>query len=332
ARTIALSRHGEAGRDRVAPSTAADHHGGLHLTVHALPGGDAGGVPPAIGVVAGTAPTAVQHSVTAVAAVLLSLLTSPRHALGGDSRSSAALVRLMLGGSPQDVASLLMPSTPGAGWIVVRGRLGGQRPGPGPDSGDYPVQLAALGTALATPYLDLREREVHALVPTAPGSPAPDPAAANRLGWTLGFSAPSATVDLAVAANQAERALRYALAAGVPNRRHRHQDLSMHSLVSAADAAALAHARFAALADAPSPGYDVLLETLRTWLAHHGSWDRTATALGLHRNTVRQRVVRIGDLLDLNLHDPDVRMELWFALRWLPGERPSTERAGTGPE
>ncbi|GCD96054.1 PucR family transcriptional regulator [Embleya hyalina] len=332
ARTIAPSGHGAAGRDRVAPSTAADHVGGLHLTVHVLPGGDTGGVPPAIGVVSGTAPTAVQHSVTAVAAVLLSLLTSPRHALGGDSRSSAALVRLMLGGSPQEVASLLMPSTPGAGWVVVRGRLGRQRPGPGADSGDYPVQLAALGTALATPYLDLRERDVYALVPTASGSPAPDPAAANRLGWTLGFSAPSATVDLAVAANQAERALRHALAEGIPNRRHRDREPSMHSLVSAADAGALARARFAGLVDAPSPGYEMLLETLRTWLAHHGSWDRTAAALDLHRNTVRQRIAKIGDLLDLDLHDPDVRMELWFALRWLPGERPSTPLSETAPE
>ncbi|MFI6981011.1 helix-turn-helix domain-containing protein [Embleya sp. NPDC050154] len=69
------------------------------------------------------------------------------------------------------------------------------------------------------------------------------------------------------------------------------------------------------------------LGTLRTRLAHHGSWDRTATALGLHRNTVRRRVARIGEPLDLDLGDADVRMELWFALRWLPGERPGAEPA-----
>ncbi|MEU0934984.1 PucR family transcriptional regulator [Embleya sp. NPDC059213] len=329
-RTIAQSRAGGSGRGRLAPTTAADHHDGLHLTVHALPGAEGGAAPPAIGVVAATAPTAVQHSVTAVAAVLLSLLTSPRHALGGDSDSSAALVRLMLGESPQEVAALLLPAAPGAGWVVVRGRLGRPRSGPaaGAGAGRDPVQLAALGTALGTPYLDLRGRDVYALVPTTPGAPAADPAAAHRLGWTLGFSAPSATADLAVAANQAERALRHALAAGVPAGRHRDQDLSVHSLVPAADATALARARFAALAGAPSPGYHVLLETLRSWLAHHGSWDRTATALDLHRNTVRQRIGRIAELLDLDLHDPDVRMELWFALRWLPGERPAGESPG----
>ncbi len=66
----------------------------------------------------------------------------------------------------------------------------------------------------------------------------------------------------------------------------------------------------------------MLLETLRTWLSLHGSWDRTAAALRLHRNTVRQRIGRVAELLDTDLQDADVRMELWFALHWLPGERP----------
>ncbi|RSN86603.1 hypothetical protein DMH26_32845, partial [Streptomyces sp. WAC 05379] len=62
-----------------------------------------------------------------------------------------------------------------------------------------------------------------------------------------------------------------------------------------------------------------LAETLRTWLSLHGSWDRTAVALAVHRNTVRQRIARCAALLGTDLDDPDVRMELWFALRH--GER-----------
>ncbi|SCE51721.1 PucR C-terminal helix-turn-helix domain-containing protein [Streptomyces sp. DvalAA-43] len=54
-------------------------------------------------------------------------------------------------------------------------------------------------------------------------------------------------------------------------------------------------------------------ETVRTSL--HGSWDRTATALRIHRNTVRQRIARCAALLDADLDDMDVRTELWFALR-----------------
>ncbi|MEK8143317.1 helix-turn-helix domain-containing protein [Streptomyces sp. M10(2022)] len=33
-----------------------------------------------------------------------------------------------------------------------------------------------------------------------------------------------------------------------------------------------------------------MTETLRCWLSLHGSWDRTAVALRVHRNTVRQRI------------------------------------------
>jgi DNA-binding PucR family transcriptional regulator len=126
--------------------------------------------------------------------------------------------------------------------------------------------------------------------------------------------------DLAVADNQAARALRRALAMDVPAVRHHVQDQSVHGLVAPADAEALARARFAPLADAKTPGAEVLLETLRTWLSLHGSWDRTAAALQLHRNTARQRISRVAELLNVDLQDQDVRMELWFALRWLPGE------------
>ncbi|WP_245607164.1 PucR family transcriptional regulator [Pseudonocardia spinosispora] len=59
-----------------------------------------------------------------------------------------------------------------------------------------------------------------------------------------------------------------------------------------------------------------LSDTLRSWLAHHGSWDRTATALGVHRNSVRRRVGQAQRALGVDLADPETRMELWFALRW----------------
>ncbi|MET9388255.1 helix-turn-helix domain-containing protein [Streptomyces sp. NPDC002928] len=93
----------------------------------------------------------------------------------------------------------------------------------------------------------------------------------------------------------------------------------MHGIVSRDDAEPLARACFAPLARAPAPGPADLLQTLRTWLSRYGSRDRTAAALEIHRNTVRRRISRISDLLDTDLDDPDVRMELWFALHWLPG-------------
>ncbi|KIF00376.1 hypothetical protein PL81_41530, partial [Streptomyces sp. RSD-27] len=93
----------------------------------------------------------------------------------------------------------------------------------------------------------------------------------------------------------------------------------LSGLVGEAEARAHAEALLAPLSPA-------LRETLRAWLSHHGSWDRTAAALGVHRNTVRQRIARCAALLGgTDLDDADTRMELWFALRWLSPapDRPS---------
>ncbi len=91
----------------------------------------------------------------------------------------------------------------------------------------------------------------------------------------------------------------------------RHHDRpALTDLVPAQDADAHARALLAPIAATPA-----LTDTLRTWLSLHGSWDRTAVALSVHRNTVRQRIARCAALLEADLDDPDVRMELWFALR-----------------
>ncbi|WP_343984097.1 PucR family transcriptional regulator [Kribbella koreensis] len=57
------------------------------------------------------------------------------------------------------------------------------------------------------------------------------------------------------------------------------------------------------------------LETLRSYLRHHGSHLKTAEELGLHRNTVRNRLTQIEHQLGDSLDDPDVRMTAWFALQ-----------------
>lgn len=59
-----------------------------------------------------------------------------------------------------------------------------------------------------------------------------------------------------------------------------------------------------------------LVLTLRTWLAHHGGWEPTAAELGVHRNSVRHRIAQVEKALGVDLGDPEVRMRLWFALRW----------------
>jgi len=55
--------------------------------------------------------------------------------------------------------------------------------------------------------------------------------------------------------------------------------------------------------------------TLSAFLDHHGAPTRAAAALGIHVNTLRYRMDRIGALLDADLHDPEVRLALQLHLR-----------------
>lgn len=59
----------------------------------------------------------------------------------------------------------------------------------------------------------------------------------------------------------------------------------------------------------------VLLATTRAHLASGRHAESTARALGVHRNTVRQRIAAAERLLGVELSDPDVSAELWLALR-----------------
>jgi len=76
--------------------------------------------------------------------------------------------------------------------------------------------------------------------------------------------------------------------------------------------------RLAAFADswlAPIEKEPDLIETLRSFLAHHGSQLQVAEDLGIHRNTVRKRLDRIESLLGASLADPQTRTDGWIALQ-----------------
>ncbi|WP_329470994.1 PucR family transcriptional regulator [Streptomyces sp. NBC_01723] len=295
-------------------TTATDTVAGTHLAAYALGTGQ--------GFVLGVAAPhreSGDHTIASVAAVLLSLLTGEHQSGTGAARSSA-LVRLLLGARPEEAAPLL-----GGGgvthWHVVHAR---------PDTGTPdPVSASALGAALGSPLVDTTEDVVRVLVPASPaappdgreteGAPVTPPAVSARGGgevgpvsqggWVLGVSAAVTPAEWPAGDAQAARALARARATRVPLVRHGARP-ALADLVPDGDAEAHARALLAPVADVPA-----LTETLRTWLSLHGSWDRTAVALSVHRNTVRQRIARCAALLDTDLDDPDVRMELWFALR-----------------
>ena len=64
---------------------------------------------------------------------------------------------------------------------------------------------------------------------------------------------------------------------------------------------------------------DPLLAVLRGWLSENGSWDASAKLLGLHRNSVRRQIGVLGELLQLDLNQAQVRAELWIALQYVDG-------------
>ncbi|MER5522999.1 PucR family transcriptional regulator ligand-binding domain-containing protein [Streptomyces sp. NPDC002677] len=286
------------------PTSATHATAGTHLSAYTL----------STGFVLGVATPAREpgdHTIASVATVLLTLLTGEQHSGSGAARN-AALVRLLLGDTAEEVAPLIGR---GDAWLVVhacpddqrdRPNLSGARrtarpATPHPHPPDL-LTATALGATLGSTLIDPVGDLVQVLVP-ADRQPAPQP------GWTLGVSAPVPAHQLSAAAAQAARALARARATRTPLVRHSTRP-ALDDLIPAEEAHAHARALLGPLAEHPA-----LVDTLRTWLSLHGSWDRTAVALSVHRNTVRQRIARCAALLGAELDDPDVRMELWFALR-----------------
>ncbi|MEV7088555.1 PucR family transcriptional regulator ligand-binding domain-containing protein [Streptomyces sp. NPDC093085] len=268
--------------DTTAPTETAP---GAHLAAYALGGGG--------GLVLGVAAERREpgdHTIAGVAVVLLSLLTAP-HQGAAEAGRSAALVRLLLGAPPAEAAPLLGPGP----WRVVHGR-----------GGDTPFAAGALAAALGSALADTDGTTVRVLT---------DREVTAQPGWALGVSAPAAPDGLAAADTDAQRALGRAEATRTPLVRHDPAGPSAGLAALVPEAEATAHAREVLAPLLAAPGAPALLETLRAWLSLHGSWDRTAVALAVHRNTVRHRVTRCAALLRRDLDDPDVRMDLWFALR-----------------
>ncbi|MFJ5778187.1 PucR family transcriptional regulator [Streptomyces sp. NPDC093094] len=132
----------------------------------------------------------------------------------------------------------------------------------------------------------------------------------------VGLSAPAGPTAAAAAYRQAEQAL------SVARRRGRvlveHERLAAGSVLPllADDAVkAFADGLLRALHEHDATGRGDLVASLRAWLSRHGQWDAAAADLGVHRHTLRYRMRRVEEILGRSLDDPDVRMELWLALK-----------------
>ncbi|OMI86554.1 PucR family transcriptional regulator [Streptomyces sp. M1013] len=135
-------------------------------------------------------------------------------------------------------------------------------------------------------------------------------------GLVVGLSAPSGPIAASAAYKQAQQALSVARRRGRVCVEHEHVAAGSVLPLLADDAVrAFADGLLRALRDHDATGRGDLVASVRAWLARHGQWDAAAADLGVHRHTLRYRMRRVEEILGRSLDDPDVRMELWLALK-----------------
>lgn len=139
---------------------------------------------------------------------------------------------------------------------------------------------------------------------------------ADEDGLVIGLSAPAGPIAASAAYKQAEQALSVARRRGRVLVEHEHMAAGSVLPLLADDAVrAFADGLLRALREHDATGRGDLVASLRAWLSRHGQWDAAAADLGVHRHTLRYRMRRVEEILGRSLDDPDVRMELWLALK-----------------
>jgi DNA-binding PucR family transcriptional regulator len=94
-------------------------------------------------------------------------------------------------------------------------------------------------------------------------------------------------------------------------------DDRLSDLVLRADTGALQDLRdqaLAPLADLSDGTREKLIETLRSWLLHHGRREKVAEELFVHPQTVRYRMTQLRQLYGKRLEDPRTMLALTLAL------------------
>ncbi|MFC9792667.1 PucR family transcriptional regulator [Streptomyces sp. NPDC127584] len=311
-------------RDRPAPASAVVGGTDDRVELQSLGTGRRvrGALAVGTGAPLGTAERYAVHSAIA----LLTLTTERSRSLqAAEHRLGAAVLQLMLAGQ-SDHARAVAGDVYGGLLDAPFRLLVAEAAGPEP-AGEPPLQVLAealesaaarAGEAVLTvPESEQRlvvlAGDTGAVVAACEGYAERD---ADDAGITIGLSAPAGPVTAAGAYKQAEQAL------SVARRRGKalveHEDLATGSVLPllADDAVrAFADGMLRALRDHDATGRGDLVASLRAWLSRHGQWDAAAADLGVHRHTLRYRMRRVEEILGRSLDDPDVRMELWLALK-----------------
>ncbi|SEC33192.1 DNA-binding transcriptional regulator, PucR family [Amycolatopsis tolypomycina] len=241
-----------------------------------------------------------ERTILAVGAALLGLVGRA----GSDAAElGAAATGLLLGRtSPGEVARALL------GADVVR-LVAGAAYRRGPD--EVAQRADWLRARLDTPLVSVRPGT---FVAVAGSVPRLEDLRAH--GWLAAVGSPVPAAQAASAGAEVELLLARALALGRPVVAGS-EPLDFEALLDPGASRGFASRALAPLVALDEAGDRSLVLTLRTWLAHHGGWEPTAAELGVHRNSVRHRIAQVERALDVDLADPETRMRLWFALRWM---------------
>ncbi|GAA4726809.1 hypothetical protein GCM10023216_16930 [Isoptericola chiayiensis] len=218
------------------------------------------------------------------------------------------------------VASLLDGSCRTADVRVVAARLGLPLRatyrvvalGGGRD-GSLAATRAAISGRVERVHWHMSRPVAYGLVLTPASAEQPLLPAAVPAGVRLGVGLPVDTlVEVPEARRQADLARRYTPAAGGAAGL---EDHLTSALVGSDAALATCFADRVLGALLACEDSDTLLATLEAWVAAGGSTPRTATALGCHRNTVTNRLRRLGRLTGRRTDRPAELVDLVLAVR-----------------
>ncbi|MFF1277400.1 PucR family transcriptional regulator [Streptomyces marokkonensis] len=314
-------------RERPAPASSVvagpEHEDRVEL--HSLGTGRRPRAALAVGTAAalGTAERYAVHSAIA----LLTLTTERSRSLhAAEQRIGAAVLRMLLAGEPDHaraVAGDLYGNLLDAPFRIIVAVGSGEADGDALGALAETAEAAAARSGEAVLVVPEGERLV---VLAADGGAAAaaccDHAAAREAArktdddLVVGLSAPAGPTAASAAYKQAEQALSVARRRGRVLVEHEHLAAGSVLPLLADDAVrAFADGLLRALREHDATGRGDLVASLRAWLSRHGQWDAAAADLGVHRHTLRYRMRRVEEILGRSLDDPDVRMELWLALK-----------------
>ncbi|MCA4133491.1 PucR family transcriptional regulator [Arthrobacter sp. M4] len=273
--------------------------------------------------------TAAQNNMVSTAVGLLELLARQR--TSGSLAPSQLATSLLLNpdvlssGAARELSGLkdLLAQAAGAGRTASLRVIQGVRAADSLESGDSPVREVLQWRRLFdTKLVALTDYGFAAITRLKVDEGLL--AEVERLGWRLVVGDPTELTGLTAAAQRAT-ALRSRVLASGASIRVEEAAWSVTGLLGPEAGALLAERVLQPLLSLPAERRTALMGVLRGWLAENGSWDASAKALGLHRNSVRRQIGVIGELLDADLNSAQVRAELWIALQYTETEGAAQE-------